>query len=169
MRLYDAVADIRSHIEARRAGIAVAVAVGVVNEERDVLRVGNRRQIQPRRLKVDRPGTACKKRRRERYDLGGYRARSVQPEKGSVTRAPNVVLDIWGDTVVKRYGGATERNAGEKESEATTCGHPDMDSSLQEIVILAVTATSITIAFDVEAHVEHVSVGKSIVNYLDIR
>src|SRR5712692_4209830 len=67
MRLDDAVADVRSHVEAHRAGEdkkAESVVVGVVQPERDV-GASDSGQVLPSPLQIDGPGTACKKRRRE--------------------------------------------------------------------------------------------------------
>ena len=75
MRLSDAVADLRIHIEARRArpaiDKAVSVVVGIIKKERD-RRAGNQRQVLPGRLQVDGPRTAGVNRGRLRNDLRGY-------------------------------------------------------------------------------------------------
>jgi hypothetical protein len=85
------------------------------------------------------------------------------------------MLDVWVDKEVERPAGAVEGRSGcanGKVLDATALVHRDMNSILEEIVRCAVaiaTAGSIANVGDVEAQVENIRVGGSIVNYLHIR
>jgi hypothetical protein len=84
------------------------------------------------------------------------------------------MFDVWVNKEVERPSGAREGSdcANGKEPYASALVHRDVNSSLEEIVRLTITITSATTLAnvgDVEAQVENIRVGRSVVNHLDIR
>jgi hypothetical protein len=79
------------------------------------------------------------------------------------------VLDVWVDGVVKRLGGAPKKDAKVEVLRATATENSDVNSALQEIVVLTFASTELAVAGDVQAQVENISAGTRIVNDLDIR
>src|SRR4029077_1299362 len=108
MRLGDAVAHTRVHVEAIIRGVR-ADGVGFVDKERD-FRAGNAGQVLPGPLQVDAPCSAGDRRRRKRNDLRRYKARGIGPERSSVARTSDIVLDVV-DLGVKIKSRATTQTA----------------------------------------------------------
>ena len=166
MRLGDAGADIRVHVEAIIRAVR-ADGVGFVDKERD-FRAGNRGQFLPGRLQVDAPCAAGDRRRRKRNDLRRYKARGIGPERSSVARTSDIVLDVV-DLGVKIKSRATAEATKGEVSRAIEARHRDVNPSLQEIVRSNLTITAIANVGDVEAQIENIGTGRSVVNDLDCR
>src|SRR5260370_39813823 len=98
---------------------------------------------------------------RERDYFGGDCARPIQREKGPIARTPDVMLDIGIEEVGERQGWATHS---ETKVEVIGTGariYPDVNSALQEIVILTIAQKSdcefVSIARDNESHIKNIS------------
>jgi hypothetical protein len=154
MRLDDAGADIRVNVGAQWEQI-----VRVVQKERNWA-AGNRRQIQSGRLQVDTPATAGVLRGRKRDYFGGNRAWPVQREKGPIARTPDVMLDIGVEEVGKSQGWTTRTETLGEVIGAGARVYPDVNSALQEIVILTVAQKSdcefVSATRDDERHIENI-------------